>query len=243
LDATVDETLEQAKAVINLLARAERYRSGPNSVGVGKVIVTIYRWCIPPALVSMVVTLSIGIAMGRTLTREGHPILYWGTEVLSIGALGTCGFILVSVLTLLWKRRADLTENEAHHLRSGYLLHESQVGALASHPLAVLQSVSRYFEQRPLSGRGVHMAFVGKSELTFATFAVVLTVIKQLYDMHAFGLQASNGDVLFFVWTSLMTLLYISVMVRWFRKKEDYQRGLLMDAIALLTNRDGITMV
>lgn len=238
LEPTGDASLEDAKAVIDLLALAKRYRSGPNSVGVGKTMVTVFRWCLSPALVAMIVTIVVQASVGRPLTRYGDPVLYWGTTALSVLALVLCAINVVTVLALLLIHRKQLTENDAHHLRSGYLLHERQVRQIAVYPLTVLHSVSRYFQQRPLSGRSVHLSFLGKGELTLATVALVLTSVKQLYDLHAFGMSA-NGDLVFLVWLSLLALIYVSVLMRWFARKEDYQKGLLIDAIAMLTERDG----
>jgi hypothetical protein len=102
-----------------------------------------------------------------------------------------------------------------------------------------LRSVSRYFEQRTLSDKGIHTMFSGKGDFSLATLALVLTSVKQLYDLHAFGFSAANRQVLFYVPLSLMAMLCMSLLVRWLRRKEDYQRGLLADAIALVTDREG----
>jgi len=236
--ATGDKDLKQANAVIDLLANAERYRSGRNSFDVGKIIVTFYRWCLPPALVSVAILFGVDAWIGRPPTQAADPILYWLTAILSVGALALCVVTLVVVGIILLRNRQWLLENEAHHLRSGYALHEKQVRTIAAYPLPVLQSVARYFDQRLLSDRGVH-TFFGKGETSLATVALVLTSVKQLYDLHVFGFSAASRQVLFYVPVSLIAVLLMSLLVRWIRKKEDYQRGLLSDAIAMVTDREG----
>lgn len=71
--------------------------------------------------------------------------------------------------------------------------------------------------------------------MSLASAALVLAMVEQLYDMHAFALP--NSDFLLFVWLCLFMLIYIGIVVWWFRSKEDYQRAILADAIVLATSR------
>lgn len=238
LKPTGDKVEEKAKEVINLLAGAERYRSRLNPVGTIKKIVTLFRWCMPPALFFAAVTIALQAWFGQPQKSSDGPVLYWTETIFSVASLTLLFLMLAVSLFLLWRHRKELTENEAHHLRSGYLLHEQQVRAIAAHPLPVLNSVSRYFQQRHLSDMGIHISFLGRGELTLATVALVVTSVKQLYDLHAFGTSKSN-DLVSLVWLAIGILLYISVLMRWFSRKEDYQRGLLTDAIAMATEREG----
>jgi hypothetical protein len=232
-----ENNLTQANKVIDLLASAERYRSGPNSFDVGKVIVTVYRWSLPPVLVSVLILYGVDLWIGRSPTKDLEPVLYWLTAVISIGALALCVGTLVIVGTILLRHRQWLRKNEAHHLRAGYELHDKQVRSIAAYPLPVLQSVARYFDQRMLSDWGVH-TFFGKGETSLATVALVLTSVKQLYDLHVIGTSVASREILFSVPLSLLGLLVMSLFVRSIRKKEDYQRGLLADAIAMVTERE-----
>ncbi|UPG87582.1 hypothetical protein L2Y94_09590 [Luteibacter aegosomatis] len=232
-----DKAEEKAKEVINLLAGAKRYRSRLNPVGAGKKIVPLFRWCLPPAILSAIVATSLEIWTGQPQKPADGPVLYWAEEILSMAALTLSFLALAVALFLLWWRREGLTENEAHHLRTGYLLHEQQVEAIAVYPLPVLHSVSRYFEHRHLSGMGIHVSFIGWSGLTLPTVALVVTSVKQLSDLHAFGV-GKNGDLVSVVWLAIGLLVFISVMMRWFSRKEEYQRGLLADAIAMATERE-----
>lgn len=233
-------SLEQASAVIELLANAERYRSGRNSFDVGKVIVTVYRWCLPPVFVFVAILFGVDLWIGRSPTEEADPILYWVTAIVSIVALFLCVGTLVAVGAILLRNRQWLRKNEAHHLRSGYALHEKQVRAISAYPLPVLQSVARYFEQRLFSDRGVH-TFFGKGETSLATVALILTSVKQLYDLHVIGTSVASREILLSVPLSLLGLVAMSLFVRSIRKKEDYQRGLLADAIAMVTEREKLT--
>ncbi|UPG92805.1 hypothetical protein [Luteibacter aegosomatissinici] len=236
-----DISLKQASDVIDLLANAERYRSGHNPFDVGKVIVTVYWWCLPPVIASVVILYGVDAWLGRSPTEQNDPILYQLTDVISIGALVLCVGTLLVVGAILLFNKQWLRKNDAHHLRSGYGLHEQQVRSIAVYPLPVLQSVARYFDQRLLSDRGVHTFFFGKGEVSLATIAVVLTSVKTLSDLHVIGVSPASRQILLSVPLSLLGLLVMSLFVRWIRKREDYQRGLLADAIAMVTERDSKT--
>lgn len=238
LKPTGDKAEEQAKEVINLLAGAERYRSRLNPVGAGKKIVPLFRWCLPPAFFFAAVAIALQTWVGQPQKPSDGPVLYWTETILSVAAVVLLFSALAVALFLSWWHRKEVTENEAHHLRNGYLLHEQQVEGIAAYPLPVLHSVSRYFEHRHLSGMGVHVSFIGWSGLSLSTVALVVPSVKQLYDLHAFG-TSKNNDLVSLVWVAIAVLLCISVLMRWFSRKEDYQRALLTDAIAMATEREG----
>lgn len=139
-----DESLRQADEIIDILAKAKRYRSGKNAKGLGKPIVTIFRWGLPAGLLSMLFILIMRFGFPTLLDRNHGSGWFVATEAIAYIGFGSAGFVLVSVIFLLWSYRGEIPDNEAHHAKAGYLLHEMQVRLLAVYPLAVLPSVGRF---------------------------------------------------------------------------------------------------
>lgn len=150
--------------------------------------------------------------------------------------MGTGALVVISVLWILWRRRACLAQDQGRHIQDAYLLHNEQARCLALYPVTVLEGVNRFYEKRPMVVQGLYSTLFGGNTLTLASVGALLGLVRGFFDLHALG--PADGEFKFDLWTGLFFFLSIAAIARWVRVKRDLEHDLLTEAIVLASIRE-----
>lgn len=120
-------------------------------------------------------------------------------------------------------------EDRARHISGEFKHRTKQVGELAAFPISVLESVNRFYMNRPVGILGFMGSLVGSGVVTLTTIGAVAGIGKLMVDAKPGSGTHSGAATL--LGTLLIFLGAVAAIARYSLSQSDYRRTLLADAV------------